>query len=47
MKTNNYFLTTTNFKNIENGRINGSLFQIEGLIDMFPMVDVSLIKDKK
>lgn len=33
--------------NIENGRIKGSLFQIEGLIEMFPMVDVSLIKDKK
>lgn len=33
--------------NIENGRIKGSLFQIEGLIDVFSMVDVSLIKDKK
>ncbi len=33
--------------NLENGRIKGSLFQIEGLIDMFPMVDISLIKDKK
>jgi len=32
--------------NIENGRIKGSLFQIEGTIGMFPMVDVRLSKEK-
>jgi hypothetical protein len=32
---------------LENNTLKGSLFQIEGTIDMFPMVDVRLSKEKK
>jgi len=32
---------------LENNTLKGSLFQIEGAIDMFPMVDVRLSKEKR